>query len=324
MKTLSSAEPRNETLATSPAIPWAANFSLAAFHLLLNLYLIFFLPLLLLPLSPWWGLTALMVAGLSNPFWSLIHEAIHDLLHPSRRVNMAAGRILGIIFGAPFLVLRTSHLLHHKLNRSPLEGTELYDPARTSRVRAGGGYYFQILVGLYLLEFLSSLFFLLPRTLLSRLPEGRSREKSLSGIFLGSLMRHELISQVRHDGIAILILFSLSAVCYGEHWPWLVGALMVRAFLISFLDNVYHYGTPVDDVFYADNLWLPIWASRILLHFNLHGVHHRNTTIPWVRLPEVFELQSLPYDGNYFTAAARQLAGPIPLRDLSGSPPRAI
>ena len=119
-KTLSSAERRNKTLATSPAVPWAAKFSLAAFHLILNLYLMFFLPLLLLPVSPWSGLTALMVAGLSNAFWSLIHEAIHDMLHPSRRVNMAAGRMLGIIFGAPFLVLRTSHLLHHKLIRSPL------------------------------------------------------------------------------------------------------------------------------------------------------------------------------------------------------------
>lgn len=318
VKNRSRREPEYKKPISSSAIVWRVNFSLGAFHLMLNLYLIFLLPLFFLPANPWWGFTALLVAALSNPFWSLIHEAVHDMLHPSHRINMAAGRILGIFFGGPFLVLRTSHLLHHKLNRSPLEGTELYDPAQTSKVRAGVGYYFQILSGLYLLEFLSSLFFLLPRTILLRMQERLNRKKSLSGVFLGSLMRNELISEIRRDGIAILVLLGLSAFCYGKHWPWLVGALILRAFLISFLDNVYHYKTPVDDVFYADNLWLPPGLSNVLLHFNLHGVHHGNTSIPWIELPEVFRLQSKSYDGNYFIAAGRQLSGPIPLSDLSG------
>lgn len=324
MNALSDRYPENKKPTSETAIPWSLNFSLASFHLILNLYLMFLLPLFLIAANPWWGITALLVAALSNPFWSLIHEAIHDMFHPSRRMNVAAGRILGIFFGGPFLVLRTSHLLHHKLNRSPVEGTELYDPAETSKLRASAGYYFQIFVGLYLLEFLSSLFFLLPRTILFRMQERLNRKKSLSGIFLASLMRNELISEIRIDGVLILMLLGLSALCYGKHWPWLVGALILRAFLISFLDNVYHYKTPVDDVFYAENLWLPRGLARILLHFNLHGVHHRNTAIPWVRLPEVFVYQSLPYDGNYFGAAARQLSGPIPSYEISNSRPHAV
>lgn len=299
-------------------VPGRLNGLLGGIHIALHLYLLFALPLFLLPGGAWWGPSALVVGALSNSFWSLIHEAIHDMLHSSRRTNAIVGRILGIFFGSPFRILRVSHLLHHKLNRSPLEGTELYHPSQVSRCRAGLAYYFQILAGLYLVEAAGALFFLLPRRLLSSIRRGFDDRKALAGMLLGILTRGEAIWEIRKDGAAVLLLFSLSGFCYGEHWPWLVGALALRAFLISFLDNVYHYRTPVDDVWYADNLWLPKWLSTILLHFNLHGVHHRNVAIPWIRLPEAFRTQAADYNGNYFAAAARQLSGPIPIAELTG------
>lgn len=289
------------------------NLSVAFFHLALNVYLFFLLPLFFLPMSPVWASTALAVAALSNPFWSVIHEAIHDLLHPVFRINERAGRLMGIFFGSPFRVLRTSHLLHHRLNRSPIEGTELYDFDKTSRLRANVGYYAQILCGLYLLEVVSPLLFVLPRRRIIRMKERRQKKDGLAGLWLGSLTASESISQIRRDGCLIFCLFALSGVCYGRYWPWLVGALVLRGFFISFLDNVYHYNTRTDDLFYADNLWLPASVSRILLHFNLHGVHHRNTTIPWIRLPDTFHAHALTYEGSYFAAAARQLRGPLSL-----------
>ncbi|MBI2357512.1 MAG: fatty acid desaturase [Deltaproteobacteria bacterium] len=318
MKNFSVAEPENKKPPSGAAVPSALNASLAAFHLLSTLFLFFLVPLFLLPVSPWWGLAALGVGALSNSFWSLIHEAVHDMLLSSRRINASAGRILGISFGSPFRVLRVSHLMHHKLNRSPLEGTELYDPSKTSRLRAGFAYFFQILGGLYLVEFLSAIFFLLPRKVLLPVKRRFEEKKTLTGMLLGILTKDEAVSEIRKDGIMALGVVVASFYCYGGHWPWLGGALGLRAFLVSFLDNVYHYRTPVDDVWYADNLWLPKWLSAILLHFNLHGVHHRNTTIPWIRLPEAFGMQAKEYDGNYFTAAARQLLGPISIAQLAG------
>lgn len=300
--------------------PRALNVSLAAAHLFLNLYLLFLFPIFLLPLHPWWGLTLLPVSLLNNSFWSLIHEAIHDLFHPLSRVNGSAGRLLAVFFGAPFRVLRLSHLLHHKLNRSTIEGTELYEPDKSSRLRASPGYYFYIFGGLYLFEVLSLLPFLLPRCLLRRIGTKFSDRGGLSQSLVKSLMNDESIREIRQDAAAILFLFGLSAFCYGEYWGWLALSLMARAFLISFLDNVYHYRTPVNDTLYADNLRLPEAFSKILLYFNLHGIHHRNPAIPWIRLPEVFRREAGPFQGGFLTAALRQLRGPVPLSELPRRP----
>ena len=301
---------------TASAIPAALNLSLAAAHALVNLYQFFILPLFLLPSSPWWVVTLLPLVALNNPFWSLIHEAIHDMFHPSRRINRAAGRLLAVFFGAPFMVLRLSHLLHHKLNRSPVEGTELYEPEKTSRSRAALGYFWQILGGLYLLELISPWLFFLPRGFLRRMEIKFFSGADLAGHLMKGLTRDEAIREMRTDGMAILALLAASALSYGAQWPWLAGALLARAWLISFLDNVYHYGTPVNDTFYARNLSLPALLSMGLLHFNLHGIHHRNPALPWITLPQAFRQQSLQFDDGYFSSALRQLSGPIPLSEL--------
>ena len=89
--------------------------------------------------------------------------------------------------------------------------------------------------------------------------------------------------------------------------------------MISFLDNVYHYETPVGDIFYAKNLRLAAPWSKLLLNFNLHGIHHINPAISWINLPQAFQVQNGEFQGGYFAAAWRQLHGPIALQDL---PPR--
>ena len=291
------------------AVPTTLNLCLAAAHLLANLYQLFILPLFLLPVSPWWLWTLAPLAALNNPFWSLIHEAIHDMFHPSRGVSRAAGRVLGIVFGAPFLVLRLSHLLHHKLNRTPVEATEPYDPATTPKARAACGYFFQVLGGLYLLEFISAWLFFLPRRTLHEMERKRFYGNDLPGHLMRGLMRDEAITEMRTDGALILVLFALSALSYGAYWPWLVVALVTRAFLISFLDNVYHYGTPINDIFYARNLFLSPPLSAGLLYFNLHGIHHKNPSIPWIGLPAAFRSHAVAFEGNYFTAALDQWGG---------------
>ncbi|HKY10155.1 MAG TPA: fatty acid desaturase, partial [Candidatus Binatia bacterium] len=104
-------------------IPTWTNLGLASFYIAINLYQFIFLPLLLLPSSLAWAWTLVPLTLLTNPYWSLIHETIHDLFHPNRAVNAFFGRFLSILFGAPFRILRMSHLIHHKLNRRPAEGT---------------------------------------------------------------------------------------------------------------------------------------------------------------------------------------------------------
>lgn len=302
-------------------IPAGLNLSLAIFYIAVSVYQFIFLPLRLLPSSLYWAWTLVPLAFLTNPFWSLIHEAIHDLFHPQRTVNSFFGRLLAILFGAPFRVLRMSHLLHHKLNRLPIEGTELYDRARRSRARAAPGYYFQITLGLYLFEIASPLFFFLPLPMLQYIHRRFMRPGSVAGLLMQNWLGRDSLREIRFDGALSLSWLTLAALCYGRFWPLFASVLLARAFLISFLDNVYHYATPVGDVFFAKNLRLPAPLERLLLNFNLHGMHHVNPAIPWSDLPVAFDAHAAKYHGGYFTAAWNQLRGPIALQDLpQGSP----
>ena len=299
-----------------------SNYALAGIHIGANLFQLFILPLYFLPKSIEWGFLLIPIAALNNPLWALIHEAIHDLFSWSSRTNLAAGRLLALFFGSPFHVLRLTHLSHHKFNRSPLEkGTEIYNPKEVSRFKAWCMYFFYILCGLYLLEVFSTFLFLLPSKIFQKLrqrlaEQGNAQEKWLAKKFADG----KLVRAIRTDGIAILFMLSLSAFCYGEHWRLLVILLTVRTFLISFMDNVYHYGTPVNLTISGHNLRLPRIVSTLILNFNLHRVHHRNPTIPWAKLPEAFAEHRERFDYNFLTAALNQLRGPVPFIECAEMP----
>ena len=302
----------------NPSIPEAFNFSLAGLHIFLNLFQLFILPLYLLPKSLWWGVLLIPIAFANNPLWALLHEAIHDLFNSSARINLVVGRLLAIFFGSPFHVLRLTHLSHHKFNRSPTEkGTEIYDPAEVSKTKASFRYFFYIFCGLYLLEVFSTCIFFLPRTIFGRMRQrlvdhGDIQEKWLAEKF----SEKKIVRDIRIDGVAIFLVLALSAFCFGKHWMVLLGLLMVRTFLISFMDNVYHYRTPLHATVSGHNLSLPRGFSRFLLHFNFHRVHHANPSIPWSKLPHAFAQQGQKFDCGLLTAALNQLRGPIAVSDF--------
>jgi fatty acid desaturase len=302
-------------------VPGAINVLLALFYIAWNVFQFIILPGALLPMDRNWGWLLVPLALLTNPFWSLIHEAIHDLFNASKSINGFFGRLLAILFGSPFRILRLSHLLHHKLNRMPVEGTEYYDRETGGRATAAPGYFFQILIGLYLVEVMSPLYFLLPRRWLEQLKNRYLKPQGVSAILMQNWLGAESLREIRCDGVLTICWLSFSFYLYGEHWPMLLAALLARGFFISFLDNVYHYETPVSDVFFAKNLKLPALLTKLLLNFNLHGIHHINPAISWINLPQAFEVQGGKYQGNYFAAALRQLHGPIALQDLPQGEP---
>ena len=297
-------------------IPVAANTQLALFYVAINLTLLWIIPGWLLPHSRAWGWLLVPLVLLTNAFWSLVHEAIHDLLFPLRGLNSVAGRILAILFGAPFPILRLSHLLHHKLNRTPSEGTELFDATKTNRRAVAPGYYGQIFGGLYMVEVASVVLFWLPKAVLEWILRCKLTPGSVSALLFQSWLRRETLWGIRSDAILIMIIWSSSFWLYGEHSWMLLLALVGRGFLISFLDNIYHYATPVGDIFFACNLRLAPGLQKLLLNFNLHGIHHLNPALSWAHLPESFNVQQGTFSGSYFRAAKAQLHGPIALQDL--------
>lgn len=113
-----------------------ANASLLALHVAVAAYQFLLLPLFLLPRSSIWALTLVPLVGLNNPLWSLIHETIHGSLSRKVKVNRLAGRLLGVCYAAPWRIVRTGHLLHHRFNRTPLDREEVFDPDRVGRLAA--------------------------------------------------------------------------------------------------------------------------------------------------------------------------------------------
>lgn len=277
------------------------------------------LPLWLLPADPAWGWLLVPIALLTTPFWSLIHEAIHGTLLRERKWNDRLGRILAIGYGAPFIVLKTGHLLHHRYSRTRRQRTEIYDPARSSWAVAAPGYYLLLLGGLYLAEVASVLLVAAPRWLWRYVARRLDSPDTDTGMLLDGIRRRHL-RQFRADGVAVILVYAAASVGYGRHVWMLAAALAARAVLISVADNAYHYGTRLDAPLEAMNLRLPRPMERFVLAFNLHSVHHRHPGLRWYELRSAFAADDDQFHLGWFTAAARQLRGPISAEDLRPVP----
>src|SRR4051812_44268438 len=93
------------------------NLLLAVVFAAAQLYMLVLYPLGVIA-TPSRAIAALVASVLlTYPCWILIHEAIHSMLSAERVTNHLLGRLLSILHGSPFGVLRLVHLLHHKFNR---------------------------------------------------------------------------------------------------------------------------------------------------------------------------------------------------------------
>lgn len=305
-------------------LPVVINLALAALFLSMLLFLYFLLPLWLLPHSLWWGLLALPLALTTTSYWALAHEAMHGTFHPARRVNEVTGRVMAILYGAPFAILRFGHMLHHRASRTVLDRSEVFDARRRSRHVAAAGHYFQIFGGLYLKELATTVLVFLPvpqlQTMVRRYLHHDSNDlPDMGELAVNKLLTGSRLWELRLDAALILLLFGISFALYGAQWYWLLAALLIRGLMISFFDNAYHYGTALERSRESFNLALTPFWSRLLLHFNLHHVHHRHPALPWTALPATYAEEGDCTEGGYLAVALRQLRGPIPLETLQPS-----
>jgi len=279
------------------------------------------LPIWLLPLDANWGWTLLPVALLTNFFWALHHEAIHGGFHEDRQHNLRAGRIMAVLLGSSFHVLRFGHLMHHRYNRNPLDRPDTYDPAMTPRPRAYLSFLGNLVFGLYLAELAAPIACWLPRPAIRRIVDRiyRGEDPSLQAIRVAAhrlFLDPRRLRLIRTDALLAWLLIALSAVAFGEHWPMLAAFLIARGAMISIVDNVYHFGTPIDRPDYARNLSLPAPLRLLFLNMNLHRVHHQRPALPWWALPAQFRRSKDRYDAPLLPTALAQFAGPIAISQL--------
>lgn len=279
-----------------------------AFALLAALHL-FVLPLLVRG-TPAWAWLLVPIVLLSNSLWAFIHEAVHGAMFADKRANRAVGRALSVVFGASFDLLRSGHLLHHAHSRTRRERSEVYAGARptTGFVAA---YYARILGGLYLAEVVTSLLMLLPRAWITAAGRHLASDDNVIEALTERMLAPAALRASRLDAIAILLLHGLAFWLYGEYAWMYLASLAGRGLLISFVDNVFHYGTALDRPRDAMNLSLAAPLSALILHFNLHGVHHLRPNAPWHRLPDLHSEQGTGFQDAWWPALFRQLRGPL-------------
>jgi fatty acid desaturase len=283
---------------------------------------LFAIPMALLPRSAQWGWLLLPIALLTNSFRALHHEAIHGVFSSDRRINVLAGRMMAILLGSSFHVLRFGHLMHHRYNRNPVDRPDVYDPVRTTRAKARLPFLANLLFGLYLAELAAPLATWLPRPHIKRILDWiyAGDEASLRAIRAAAyrvFLEPRHLRAIRTDALLAATLIGMSALAFGRYWPMLLAFLAARAILISVLDNVYHYGTPVDRPDYARNLSLPAPLQLLLLNMNLHRAHHRRPAVPWWALPTQMRATNDGYDAPLLATAIAQFGGPIAVTRLA-------
>ena len=271
----------------------------------------------------WSALVPLVLATV--PHWGLIHEAIHRHLHRDARTNEAAGRLLGILFLAPFDALRFGHLSHHALNANPSDRPELFDPELMSRPRAALVFYPRLLFGIYAAEMLSGLVSLLPRRWFRPIVravfyEGQPDAARMADRAERHLLDPVRLRRIRQDALASMGLVTIGVVAWGSAWPVLALALVGRGMVVSVLDNAPHYGGAMADPEQGYDMRLARPLAPLVLNANLHGTHHRHPTLPWTALPAAFAADGGRYAGSYFLLPWRQLRGPLRREQLPLDP----
>ena len=293
-------------------IPERLNVAIAT--IVFIVYMGFFFGVSLLAGRHFW-LFALVDLGflISTPtIWGLVHEGIHGRLlrHPS--ANRTLSRVLCILLGFSFDAVQFGHLMHHRYNGHKYDRPDRAveaEPAWKSWTR----HWVHLLGGHYLFTALVSIVAFAPMRLRQRVLQGgiSGREPDIAAMRHSALkwFSHEnRIARIRFDGVAGILLLAFSLLHYAAFWPVAVLAFCGRALLYSTLDNLPHHGVQGRGDKAAKNLSLPAWASLVVLHHNLHRVHHEHPDLPWRAVPAHFVGSST--DGNYCLAAVRQFAGP--------------
>ena len=296
-------------MAHGTTIPKRINMTAAGLIMLATLFQLLVLPLVL-PTSPW-IIAAIIIAlaPLNTPFWSLIHEGVHRNMHPNRTANEAWSRIMSIVFGASFHVLRFGHLMHHQYNRD--WESEIYSPPQ-KKWAVTINHYFKMLCGIYLVEvLLSYLVALTPKNMTQKVADRIFSDEHHRHAVRQMLQKPGNVTRLRVDCAMIALLYGTAFFLYGSLWPLLILLISARALVISIMDNAYHYDTPPDNSIAAKELHVSPLMAKLILNFNYHLTHHKNAGLPWSELAKDHQQKNRSFDGDLVPALLAQFKGPI-------------
>ena len=255
----------------------------------------------------------LPIVILTPMHWGLFHEAIHYSLIRGPARNRRLGRVLGILLGFSWDVVRFGHLTHHRANRHALDRPDIIPPNR-SWLAAALPYYVKLLGGhAAMTAGLAALAFL-PSPALRGVLQRAGRDPSLAAIsetalaYFGDRAR---VRRIRTDFACSSLLLAIALVLWSGAEMALLLSILGRMLIISLLDNAHHYGTPLDIGAASINTAAPRWLGWLLLNQNLHHIHHSRPQLGWRELVDAFRESNGRYQGQWACVVIRQLRGPL-------------
>lgn len=263
--------------------------------------------------TTWWAvlLVGVVFSYLMLLNYALLHEATHHNLQASPRANYVLGVITGILFLAPFSMIRVTHQGHHQRNRTDAEIFDLYYPHDSFFWKCVQWY--ATLTGLFwpCIPVCAVLFAVVPRTIGMRLfsgpPLGNANVKDIGPSALRRI-RWELI---------------LTACCFAGLY-WALSLRITPTFLLyacfsfnwSTRQYIGHAFSQRDIIEGAWNLRHNRLMSMLLLHGEWDLNHHRYPEVSWYYLPDLAgDPGERPNYVRHYLAQWRgpQPAGPRPL-----------
>lgn len=228
---------------------------------------------------------AIAFSFLNNTIFSLLHEAVHGVYHPDRRINDAAGRLLAAFFPTSFTIQRVSHFGHHQRNRTDLELFDYYLPGQSRWLKTY--WLYCLLTGFYwpIIPVAGMVYFIMPWSFSSRwFQEGPARWWGFEPMVKDIAARPRL-------GIWLELAFSFGfqgAICWALDLDWIGWLACYWAFGMNWsaLQYTDHAWSRRDVREGAWNLKVGPVARVLFLNYHYHLAHHQAPDVPWIHLPK--------------------------------------
>lgn len=254
---------------------------------------------------------AVLFAFVNNTVFALLHEAVHGILHPHRRVNDALGRFLAAFFPTSFSLQRAFHLGHHRRNRT---AAELFDYLRPGESRwLKSAQWYGLLSGLYWLAppLSSALIALWPGSLRRAARSGSAWASQTSAAAMAAGAADVPAAGLRRDVLVAACVQALLAWGLGltpTGWAACYAAFALQWSALQYADHAF---SELDPRGGAWDLRVDPLTRLLFLNYHDHRAHHLSPQTPWLHLPaRVDRTRERP---TWLAVYAAMWAGPRPL-----------
>lgn len=234
-----------------------------------------------------WLIACVGFSLINNTIFSLLHEAVHGVFHPNRRINDFFGRVCAAFFPTGFLIQRVCHLGHHRRNRTD---AELYDYCLPGTPMWLAGFrLFCLLSGFYWLSIpLASVLYAFG------IVQTRVFREKIAA-FYGMRPMVEDVCDAPPRRVFSEIAFTASFqvglfLLLDLNWLGWLACYWSFALVWCAVQYATHAWTPRNIRNGAWNLRVSWLTSALFLNYHYHLAHHQHPGAPWTRLPDLIDV----------------------------------